>query len=129
MLGRKSRTTSAAIEDIRPAISDNPFARSVQDGIDVLQEEISSLLPFSEDMGTDDDAADDDVRVVRFADEPEFITDEPPVLLLVGEKIKVFWPDDNKYYTGVVERIYEESGKHVVHYFGNDKELLDMVHN
>lgn len=42
--GSKERTMSAAVEDVRPGIVENTFAKSVRESIDTLDENISGLL-------------------------------------------------------------------------------------
>ncbi|PWA42621.1 phospholipase-like protein [Artemisia annua] len=45
---------------------------------------------------------------------------------LVGKRIKVWWPDDNRYYEGVVESFDSSIKKHKVSYDGGDEELLKL---
>ncbi|KAM0933856.1 putative sister chromatid cohesion protein Pds5 [Dioscorea sansibarensis] len=43
---------------------------------------------------------------------------------LVGLKIKVWWPDDNRFYEGVVESFDPVSRKHKIVYYDDDVEIL-----
>ncbi|KAH7671857.1 Tudor/PWWP/MBT domain-containing protein [Dioscorea alata] len=43
---------------------------------------------------------------------------------LVGSKIKVWWPDDNRFYEGMVESFDPVSRKHKIVYYDDDVEIL-----
>ncbi|XP_077238085.1 uncharacterized protein LOC143879538 isoform X2 [Tasmannia lanceolata] len=43
---------------------------------------------------------------------------------LVGSKIKVWWPDDEKFYEGVVDSFDKSNGKHTIHYLDDEEEVL-----
>ncbi|XP_021739543.1 eukaryotic translation initiation factor 5B-like [Chenopodium quinoa] len=45
---------------------------------------------------------------------------------LVGLKVQVWWPDDKKYYKGVIEHFEPASGKHKVLYSDGDVEVLKL---
>ncbi|PWA49143.1 phospholipase-like protein [Artemisia annua] len=45
---------------------------------------------------------------------------------LVGSRIKVWWPEDNAYYEGIVKSFQSRKKKHKVWYDDGDKELLDL---
>lgn len=55
-------------------------------------------------------------------------TDNPSVASqgLVGKRIKVYWPDDNKWYFGKVIDCSND-GKHTVHYDDGDKERVTLA--
>ncbi|XP_077221841.1 sister chromatid cohesion protein PDS5 homolog D-like [Tasmannia lanceolata] len=43
---------------------------------------------------------------------------------IVGSTIKVWWPDDNEFYEGLVSSFDESNGKHTIQYFDDDEEVL-----
>jgi cell division protein FtsB len=43
---------------------------------------------------------------------------------LVGKRIKVYWPQDDAYYTGKIKKFNRGSRKHVVSYDDGDEEVL-----
>ncbi|KAI8547630.1 hypothetical protein RHMOL_Rhmol07G0210500 [Rhododendron molle] len=45
---------------------------------------------------------------------------------LVGAKVKVWWPDDEMFYEGVVTSFYSDEKKHTVSYTDNDVEVLNL---
>ncbi|KAL4570360.1 hypothetical protein LXL04_026012 [Taraxacum kok-saghyz] len=45
---------------------------------------------------------------------------------LIGMKVKVWWPDDKKYYEGVIESFYSAKNKHKVSYVDGDEEVLNL---
>lgn len=45
---------------------------------------------------------------------------------LVGKRIKVYWPDDNKWYFGKVIDCSND-GKHMIHYDDGDKERVTLA--
>ena len=48
------------------------------------------------------------------------------VPLDVGNRVKVFWPDDNEFYEGTVARYNSRTGTHTIHYDDGDSEILNM---
>lgn len=51
--GSKYKTITAALEDVRPAITDDPFAEAVQDGIDTLDHDIATILDDPQSFPSD----------------------------------------------------------------------------
>ncbi|KAI3501646.1 hypothetical protein L1887_29569 [Cichorium endivia] len=45
---------------------------------------------------------------------------------LIGLKVKVWWPDDKKYYEGVIESFDSAKNKHKVSYVDGDEERLNL---
>ncbi|KAK9059433.1 hypothetical protein SSX86_022053 [Deinandra increscens subsp. villosa] len=45
---------------------------------------------------------------------------------LVGTKVKVWWPVDEMYYEGVVEKYYPDEKKHKISYVDGDTEVLSL---
>ncbi|WJX16216.1 hypothetical protein P8452_06279 [Trifolium repens] len=45
---------------------------------------------------------------------------------LVGQRVKVWWPEDNEFYKGVVDSFYSSSKKHKVSYDDGDEEVLNF---
>ncbi|KAI3713639.1 hypothetical protein L1987_72222 [Smallanthus sonchifolius] len=45
---------------------------------------------------------------------------------LVGEKVKIWWPDDKMYYEGVVDSFDSAKKKHKVLYLDNEEEILNL---
>ncbi|XP_058221930.1 sister chromatid cohesion protein PDS5 homolog C-like isoform X2 [Rhododendron vialii] len=45
---------------------------------------------------------------------------------LVGAKVKVWWPDDEMFYEGVITSFYSDEKKHTVSYTDNDVEVLNL---
>lgn len=47
-------------------------------------------------------------------------------LLQVGDEISVYWPDDERYYDGVIQHKHE-NGLYSIRYDDNEEELLDLT--
>lgn len=45
---------------------------------------------------------------------------------MIGKKVRVFWPVDNSWYTGVVQKYNAESGEHLLRYDDNDEEWVKI---
>lgn len=46
---------------------------------------------------------------------------------IVGERIKIFWRDDDKWYFGKVAAFSRSDGKHTIQYDDGDKEKLNLA--
>lgn len=46
---------------------------------------------------------------------------------LVGNRVKVYWPDDKEWYFGEVIDFSRDDGKHTVHYADGDKERVTLA--
>ncbi|KAF6171269.1 hypothetical protein GIB67_036937 [Kingdonia uniflora] len=47
---------------------------------------------------------------------------------LLGSYIKVYWPDDKKYYNGTIDSFHPNEKKHKVIYDDEEEEILDLKH-
>jgi hypothetical protein len=45
---------------------------------------------------------------------------------LVGRMVDVYWPHDNAWYRGMIQKFDSQSGMHLVKYDDGDKEILDL---
>lgn len=47
--------------------------------------------------------------------------------MLVGKHVKVFWPDDQEWFTGEVIYYSAQDGKHTIHYTDGDRERVILA--
>lgn len=45
---------------------------------------------------------------------------------LLSKRIKIWWENDQEWYSGTVEKFDSQSGKHTIAYDDGEKELLDL---
>eukprot|EP00171_Calliarthron_tuberculosum_P022021 IDg22021t1 len=123
--GSKGKTVQAAIEDVRPALSNDILVNEVQESLDIMNNEIedalsemiSSSVETETTLYNDEHCSDDD--------DPPFLTqghDMPKI----GEHIEVFWPEDDKYYEGCVSGHDEKSDTYKISYCDGDLENLKL---
>lgn len=129
--GKNGRTMSAALEDIRLAIEHSPLASAIQESMDTMDNELFHALSETENEPSEqlidtvpkdlDENIDDndDISLSMAADS----TDN----LGIGERVEVFWPDDNQFYTGTVTAFNPEDNTHQIDYDDGDIEKLDMA--
>lgn len=89
--------------------------------------------------GESNEVEDNTQENETFAEEPEFLgdarklsatgdfDDDSTTLPDIGDKIEVFWRDDNKYYPGKVDSIDADPGKFNIHDFENGTEALNLA--
>lgn len=98
--GSNNRVVSIALENIRNATPPNNLASTVQLGIDVLDELVDEILDknmdFVRDATVDGDYVEVDIRPIRYQNDfaSDFSSDSCNALLLVGDRISIYWPDD-----------------------------------
>ncbi len=116
--GQNGRKINAAVEDVPFAVVDDELATKYQEAIDTLDICIEYSL---------DDIPDEPYDIVSIdLSETDYHEIGETLTLNVGDKIEVYWPDDDKYYPGTVLSYCEQSGKHSIHYHDGDKETLDI---
>ena len=100
----------------------------LQEAIDMLQESIDDIV-HENDLNierSDDVPATVESETSR---DPENVTDTPERLgepLKIGDRIEVYWPDDEKYCPGVISSYSEENELHEVLYDDEEVEQLNM---
>ena len=47
---------------------------------------------------------------------------------MIGKKVRVFWPVDNSWYTGVVLQYDDATGEHLLKYDDEDTEWVKVCH-
>ena len=134
--GRNGRTIQAAIEDIRPSLSDNTLAVSIKDLMDDLDDEIDNEIEsVTNDTGKypskSKHDANFDLSEGQANAQVEPIENTNSEIqgksIAVGDKLSVYWPDDKQYYSGTVSRYFSRSGKHKILYDDGQSETLDMT--
>lgn len=92
----------AACNVVRPATTDDIFAMTVQESIATLEKEIASDLDAS--SLNDDTAASDtdpDINNGGSVIRTEGVGDTlPPVIPSNDDCVDIYWPADNRYYSG-----------------------------
>ncbi len=119
--GKDQRVKTVSIEDLRPATPELGLAKTVQEGIDLLDDmllDLTNATPtYEENMPGGNSVAD--------SNDDEFSSDDQTFVPAVGSNISVFWPLDKQFYSGVVAS-EEDDGKLNIHYDDGDKECLNM---
>ena len=122
--GSKGRTIEAAVEDVRHAVTDDHLAVAVQDAIDQLAFNLDAVIDEQE-SDTDDNANDNGTVSAEL--EVQNSTDERMTQPTVGDKVSVFWPEDEKYYSGSISKVSDgDPAKYHVSYDDGDREVLDL---
>lgn len=129
--GSNNRPLSIALEDLRAAVPQESLASTVQLGIDKLDDLISELHGTGigascesaiEGSHTDGNSILDCLEKKFDAD---FSCDADNISPGVGERVSIYWPDDDQYYPGMVHSAAGD-GRLNVHYDDGEKECLDM---
>jgi len=122
--GASGRKIVAAVEDVRPAIEKDSFAIAVQESIDELENSVETELgnlvgieDSKEDKNFSEDAESNDDK--NMSDDELGLTNSGPS---VGDKVQVYWPLDNTYYSGSLVSYNHETGKHHVLYDDGQEE-------
>ena len=125
--GKASKELTIALENLRPALPEDIFAHAVQTGIDELDELLADIQAESTEVNVE--PQDEEFNVITQCASDygaDFSTESPYMELSVGDRVSVFWPDDNEYYPGVVQSANED-GLLNVHYDDGNSECLDMT--
>lgn len=105
--GSNSKTITAALEVVRPAISDDPFEEALKDGLDSQDQvlttmlEVPPILPSdpalvpSDPLNEEFHATFEDISVCHQSHEP---STETGALPSTGDPAEMFWELDNQYY-------------------------------
>ena len=119
--GRAGKTISAAVEDVRAARVDSDLTAMIQESIDQLDMNLVDCIDNSEQPQTAEnaDSRNENDQIGDF----NGTNDE--TLPISGDRISIFWPIDNRYYTGTVQSV-ESDGIRVVHYDDDDVEKLNL---
>ena len=122
--GRGSRKISAAFEDTRIAPGCDQLSVIIQSAVDELDEsvdDIVSIATINDVIGTKADDSSDGTSM----DVTDFSSDERR-LLSEGDRIKVFWPLDNAYYSGEVINVNND-GNYMVLYDDEETETVKIT--
>ena len=128
-----NRVLTIALENIRAAIPQDSLASTVQLGIDELDQVIDELLTKTgdeeNDAALDRDCVESNTPATSHQSENDFAadfsSDKCNVLPVVGDRISIYWSDDNEYYPGVIQS--ENNDGHLnVQYDDGDEKCLDM---
>lgn len=122
--GKAGRQMTVAIEDVRPAFSQNSFAQYVQEGIDtldeLLHEKAAGIMEIDSTRDIESSIETEESNDADFSAEPS--KSEPEC----GDRISVFWPLDDQFYDGTVHSANED-GRFEVHYDDGESECLDLT--
>ena len=114
------RKINAAVEDVRFAITNDELAIKYKEANDQLNSVLdTSIYSIPAGSGNEDD--DDTTNT-----EPEELGTTRD--LCVGDEIEVYWPLDNKFYTGSITEYNENTGKLIIAYDDGQNENLNMKH-
>lgn len=117
--GRSGKVISADIENVR-AHTENELASSIQKSIDQLEFNLCDTLHQQPDTDESNNQ------------QPTTPNHDPPGdysgannIPVAGDRISVYWPLDEQYYSGTVDAI-QPNGLHTIKYDDNDVETLDL---
>ena len=122
--GRGSRKISAAFEDTRIAPGCDQLSVIIQSAVDELDEsvdDIVSIATINDVNGTKADESSDGASM----DVTDFSSDERR-LPSEGDRIQVFWPLDNAYYSGEVINVNDD-GNYMVLYDDEETETVKIT--
>lgn len=147
--GKRGKKCTTALEDVRVAIENGSLAKHIQlanNELDNLINENTDSIESSNDSIIENRSSEEETEIVH--EEPEIVHEinivpeveheanmseesEPAqildnVSLEVGNRVKVFWPDDNRFYEGTIVRNNSRTGTHTVEYDDGEKEVLNM---
>lgn len=137
--GKKGKTITVSIEDVRLPIEDHEFSRIVSDGLDKMDgdiEEIMDNIQFSKcevesghlDKQVTPESSHTNEQYMCEENQNEYDGDFSMIgqtsTPIVGDEILVYWPDDDTYYPGTVHSIDDD--QHTIHYDDGDIEKLSM---
>lgn len=119
--GRSGKTVTAAIEDAR-ACSEHSLANSIQDSIDQLEFNLcDSVLSDNSNKETHGES-----EMKKCSEPPgDFSGANNQPKPGTGDRISVYWPLDDQYYSGTVNSI-DPNGSHVIHYDDDEIETLNL---
>ena len=136
--GRAGKSLSAAVEDVRAATGACELASSIQDSIDQLDFNLVEMTSGESDSDviSKDSEIDNDVNVTVNVIEDDFdVNNEPPddfdgsnngPLPTIGDRIAIYWPQDDKHYPGTVHSVNDDNTR-VIHYDDDDIETLNLI--
>lgn len=112
---------------IRPATPQESLAQTVQDGIDELDELLCELRIQSADHTESATSSLDQSNRANETNtiDADFTTNEPNAAPTIGDRVSVFWPEDDIYYPGVIDSEAEDGRLNVTHDDG-EQECVDM---
>jgi len=123
--GANGKLIHAAMEDVRAALPEDGFAKTVQDSIDVLDRGLEDVISNTITNGIEDDfSSKKDSNVL--SDEEDNLLGEILPVPSVGDKIEVYWEDDNKFYPGTVATFTPNTGDIQIYYDDGDIEALKI---
>ena len=126
--GKNHKTRTVSIEDIRLATPDHSLAKTVQEGIDILDDYLEDLKQGDSNYETESAIASEGITEdTNSSHNDDFSTDDLHGLPSVGDKISVFWPLYDTYYDGTVGAQQEENGNLTINYEDGETECLNMT--
>jgi len=126
--GSSGRTICAAMEDVRLALETDGFANAVRDACDTMDIVLEDALKITtEGCDSSADQADEEDALPN-ADQTFYDGDDDIESLFgngvpcVGDRIQVYWPEEQTFFPGKVAELNEENGKHHIIYDDGDVE-------
>lgn len=132
--GKAGKTICAAVEDARAAQTNSDLAAAIQDSIDELDMTLADSINPSQDENQDSDnnvqsednnhqhsTGDFDMD----SDSEQLYTAEDNQLPETGERVEIFWPLENQFFSGTIGNVHED-GTRDVHYDDDDFEVLNL---
>lgn len=112
--GNSGRPISAAVENIRISPSQDDFATHISETNDQVTNIINDLSEILENnyaakksfIEKHEEALNEHQKLVA-SEDPDFDHDgEPIIQSFINDRIDLYWPMDDQFYTGTVEYIY-----------------------
>lgn len=123
--GRGRKRVIAAVEDARAVPDEDPLVTVVQLVIDELGSYIDDVLKV---ISPNDDKNDGSYSPPTSNRESDCdFSPAQPTRPNTGDRVEVFWPDDNQYYSDS-ESDVQDDGKCLITYDDDDTETLNMDH-
>lgn len=125
---RAGNIISAAFEDCRAAPNQSELTNAIQESIDELEENLAGQLELHESIIRYIESTDEVGECEEHPGDFDMSSDNkrtttPPN---TGDLISVYWPLENKYFTGTV-KIFNSDRMRVIHYDDDDQETLNLV--
>lgn len=129
--GRNGKTVCAAFEDVRMPINNGDFSAEICEEIDQLNKVIedchtsSNMVVDYESSASENYNRSDSSRKFQTNDEIDFTIREEDTEPMLIEIISVYWPLENKFYTGTVSSI--EDGTTTILFYGRYSTCIKSV--
>jgi len=101
--GGRGKRIIAAVEDVRPAIQKDSFAKLVQESIDELEMSLDEVIQKSVSENSEEPEIEGAPEKNKRDYEVRFDLSQDNVMPHIGTRVEVYWPEEEKYYAGNVE--------------------------